>query len=90
MIAVSNLAIAERAASMRELKKTVTQVVKVVAKKLGNTPAIARSSYIDPTVFELFLNGDDIAKVHSTISSMRPRKYIKPEELAVIKLLGRR
>jgi DNA topoisomerase-1 len=88
MIAVSNLAIAERVDSERAMKKTVTQVVKQVAKRLGNTPAIARSSYIDPSVFELFLKGDDIAKVYKTITTIRPKKYIKPEELAVIKLLG--
>jgi DNA topoisomerase-1 len=90
MIAVSNLAIAERAGTTRGLKKSVSQAVKEVAKKLGNTPAIARSSYIDPTVFELFLNGDDIGRVYKTITAMRPKKYIKPEERAVIKLLGRR
>ena len=87
MIAASNLALVRRAETVSELKKSVTQAVKEVAKKLGNTPAVARSSYIDPSVIESYMNGDDIANVYRTIKNMRPRKYIKPEERAVIALL---
>lgn len=90
MIAATNLALAKRASTVRDLKKTVTQAVKEVAKKLGNTPAIARGSYIDPSVIESYMNGDDIAKVYATIKSMRPRKYMKSEERAVIELLQRK
>ena len=89
MIAASNLALAERSTSLRGLKKSVTQAVKEVSRKLGNTPAIARASYIDPSVIESYMNSDDIQKVYQTIQRMRPRKYIKPEERAVIELLKR-
>ena len=37
-------------------KKVITRIVKQVARNLGNTPAIARSSYIDPRVFTAYQN----------------------------------
>jgi DNA topoisomerase-1 len=36
-------------------RRTVAQVVKQVAEQLGNTPAVARKSYIDPDVIDGFL-----------------------------------
>ncbi len=38
----------------------VVEVVKEVAQTLGNTPAVARSSYIDPRVISLFERGKTI------------------------------
>jgi DNA topoisomerase-1 len=35
----------------------VTRAVKEVAHYLGNTPAVARASYIDPRVFDRFNDG---------------------------------
>ena len=36
----------------KELASRILQVAKVVAQKLGNTPVMARDSYIDPTVWD--------------------------------------
>jgi DNA topoisomerase IB len=44
-------------------KRAVTRVVKEVAHYLGNTPAIARASYIDPRVFDRYADGVTIAGV---------------------------
>ena len=38
-------------------KRAVAQVVRDVARYLGNTPAICRSSYIDPRVIEYYQDG---------------------------------
>lgn len=38
-------------------KRAVTRVVKEVAEYLGNTPAVCRSSYIDPRVLDLYDDG---------------------------------
>jgi DNA topoisomerase IB len=38
-------------------KRAVTRVVKEVAEYLGNTPAVCRSSYIDPRVIDLYDDG---------------------------------
>ena len=42
-------------------KRATSAAVKVVAAYLGNTPAVARSSYIDPCVFDRFRSGWTIA-----------------------------
>ena len=44
-------------------KRAKTRAVKEVAHYLGNTPAVARSSYIDPRVFDRFDGGLTIAGV---------------------------
>lgn len=60
-----------------------------VAEQLGNTPAVTRSSYIDPRVITAYETGDSLSKVYGTIATMRPRKYLKPEERCLLKLLSR-
>lgn len=87
LIAASNLAIEKRAKSDHDRKRSITVAVKKVAARLGNTPAVARSSYIDPRVIEAYMNGDALSKVYDTIARMKPQKYLKNEERAVIKLL---
>jgi DNA topoisomerase I len=41
-------------------KRVGREVVKQVAETLGNTPAVCRSSYIDPRVFDCFDSGSTI------------------------------
>lgn len=42
-------------------KRAVTRVVKEVAEYLGNTPAVCRSSYIDPRVIDCYNDGTTVA-----------------------------
>ncbi len=70
-------------------KKRVTRVVKEVSKKLGNTPAVARSSYIDPRVFEALEDNRTIPELQVAMSTMRPKKYVTVEEQCVLKVLSR-
>jgi DNA topoisomerase-1 len=44
-------------------KRAKTRAIKEVARYLGNTPAVARGSYIDPRVFDRFDGGLTIAGV---------------------------
>jgi DNA topoisomerase-1 len=41
-------------------KRTVAQVMRDVADVLGNTPAVARSSYVDPRLVDHFDHGRTI------------------------------
>ena len=41
-------------------KRLITHAVREVARYLGNTPAVARASYIDPRVFDRFRGGDGV------------------------------
>jgi DNA topoisomerase-1 len=87
LLAVSELATFEAAQSKTARKTNVSACVKNVASKLGNTPAIARKSYIDPRVFDHYLKGQDFAKVQTVIASMRVQKYISKEERCVLQIL---
>jgi DNA topoisomerase-1 len=75
--------------SEREAKKVIPAVMRRVGKELGNTPAVARSSYVSPAVIEQYLDG-------RTIEDFRPRhlrvvrardKGLDPEEQALLSLL---
>nr|WP_241744548.1 DNA topoisomerase IB [Cellulosimicrobium arenosum] len=54
--------------SERARRRVVAGIVKDVAEELGNTPAVARSSYIDPRLFDLWERGETIGATRS-----RPR-----------------
>jgi DNA topoisomerase IB len=63
--------------------------VRAVAELLGNTPAVARRSYIDPRVFDCYLSGRTVSSAVKDIddldvSSDRVRNRI---ERAVLELL---
>jgi DNA topoisomerase-1 len=47
-------------------KRSVAAVMRRVAERLGNTPAVARASYVSPAVIEQYLDG-------RTIDDFRPR-----------------
>jgi DNA topoisomerase IB len=46
--------------SATKRKRLITHAIKQVAHYLGNTPAVARASYIDPRVFDRFRDGQTI------------------------------
>jgi DNA topoisomerase-1 len=48
---------AGRADSEREARSMVVATIKVVAARLGNTPAVCRASYIHPLVISAYLDG---------------------------------
>jgi DNA topoisomerase IB len=47
----------EVAASKTGRKRAITRAIQEVARYLGNTPAVARASYIDPRVFDRYCGG---------------------------------
>lgn len=60
IVAAVALARAREVGTEAERKRAVKAAVDEVAEALGNTPAVARSSYIDPEVFERFDDGETI------------------------------
>jgi DNA topoisomerase IB len=62
VLAAVALAVSEHAAgSAAARKRAISRAVAEVAGYLGNTPAVARASYIDPRVIELYESGLTIA-----------------------------
>lgn len=57
ILAAEALAKAGVAPTKNERKKVELAAVRAAAEALGNTPAVARSSYIDPRVFSLYRRG---------------------------------
>jgi DNA topoisomerase IB len=63
VLAAVGLAVSGQARSDAARKRAVARVVREVAGYLGNTPAVARASYIDPRVIRHYENGRTIAAV---------------------------
>ena len=50
----------------------VSSVVRDVAEFLGNTPAVCRSSYIDPRLFDRYRGGTTIRSALGAVHSLDP------------------
>lgn len=61
VLAAVSLAVMQPAASRYARKRALAHAMREVAHYLGNTPAVSRSSYVDPAVVEAFEQGDTIA-----------------------------
>ncbi|HET7450297.1 MAG TPA: hypothetical protein VFJ78_06840 [Gaiellaceae bacterium] len=89
LIAAVELAEHDLPETEAEAKKRIAAVMRRVGEKLGNTPAVARSSYVSPAVVEQYLDG-------RTVEDFRPRHLrvvrahetgLDAEELATLSLL---
>jgi DNA topoisomerase-1 len=87
LLASIELSESKRSRSVSERKKAVTECVKKVAQKLGNTPAIARASYIDPRVIKAYVVTNDLAKVRAAVKTLRRAEYFTADEHCVLNLL---
>ncbi|MGZ4176619.1 MAG: DNA topoisomerase IB [Solirubrobacteraceae bacterium] len=71
LAAVSLAADGRDAATKAARKRAMDGAVRGVAEVLGNTPAVARRSYIDPRVFDRYLSGWTIGGELDRIGSLR-------------------
>lgn len=62
---------------VKAVKKTVVAAVREAAEHLGNTPAVARSSYIYPSVLAMFEQGKVVGKYFESIEELT--KHDAPE-----------
>lgn len=80
----------ESVASDAQAKKNIVRAVEAVAKRLGNTKAVCRKSYIHPAVFECYVDGT-IAKAAAQrvkrAAGSGARGGLSPAEAGVLKLL---
>jgi DNA topoisomerase IB len=67
LAAVALAVSAEAVASRTARKRAVARAMKEVAHYLGNTPAVCRSSYVDPRVIDRFEAGTTIASALSKL-----------------------
>jgi DNA topoisomerase I len=87
LLATTELLACEYYDDKKARQKMVTSIVKNVSKRLGNTPAVARSSYIDPRIIAAYIDTPKISRVKTAMQRMRPRKYMSRDEQCVLRLL---
>ncbi|MBA2726317.1 MAG: DNA topoisomerase IB, partial [Actinobacteria bacterium] len=77
------------ATSKTARKRAISRMVKEVALSLGNTPAVARRSYIDPVVIDKFEHGITIGGTMEMIGDSDPFDFgtLGVVETAVLDLL---
>ena len=89
LLAAVALAEREPAETATEQKRAVATVMRAVGERLGNTPAVARASYVSPAVVEQYLDGrtiDDFSPRHLRVVGARDLN-LDPEEQALLSLL---
>jgi DNA topoisomerase IB len=72
-----------------EAKRVVARVMRTVGERLGNTPAVARASYVSPAVIEQYLDGrtlDDFRPRHLRVVNARDIG-LDQEETSLLSLL---
>lgn len=75
----------------KKLNKNIKDAVVTVSEKLGNTPAIARSSYIDPRVIDSYLQGRTLTFFKKEVKKLlKTNEKVSVEELGVLCLLKKR
>jgi DNA topoisomerase I len=90
VLAAVALGVSTEARSATARKRAVSRAVKEVAHYLGNTPAIARSSYVDPRVIDAYRGGSTIKPVLDRLGEDAEPGALAtqgPVEAAVIRLL---
>jgi DNA topoisomerase I len=89
LVAAIELAEAAPAETETAQKRMVAAVMRTVGAKLGNTPAVARASYVSPAVVEQYLDGrtiDDFRPRHLRVVGARDLELDR-EEQALLSLL---
>jgi DNA topoisomerase-1 len=91
VLAFRALQAAERPAKAADARRTVVSAVRETADRLGNTPAVARASYVHPTVLAAYLAHGGVPVAFDTprraVHSSAPPTPI--EERALLDLLLR-
>ena len=75
----------------KSLDKNIRNAVIKVSEKLGNTPSVARSSYIDPRVIEEYVDGKTINYFQKEVNRLiKKNENLSRQELGVLCMLKKR
>jgi DNA topoisomerase-1 len=75
VLAVKALLQLKHASSATAIKKNITKAIKHVAQRLGNTPAVCRTSYVHPKVLESYCDG--------SLAALELKQRDEPEDTAL-------
>jgi DNA topoisomerase IB len=87
LAAVALAGAADLAASKTRRGRAIRGAMTEVAEYLGNTPTVARGSYVDPHLIDLYERGDTIAPTLRRLGDGDPRQHREQIERAVLRLL---
>jgi DNA topoisomerase IB len=88
VIAATVLAENPKAETKTARRQAIREAVVEVSQYLGNTPAIARNSYVDPRVLDLYEDGTTIARSLAK-APRHPQRRQEHLERAVLRMLSR-
>jgi DNA topoisomerase I len=73
-------------------RRNLVDAIRAAADRLGNTPAVARGSYVHPAVAEAYLDGalDGSSYALTGEIGIGPEAPDRAEELALLRLLRER
>ncbi len=75
----------------KALDKNIRNAVIKVSEHLGNTPSVARSSYIDPRVIDEYIDGKTINYFQDEINRLlKKNENLSREELGVLCMLKKK
>lgn len=75
----------------KTMDKNIRTAVIQVSEKLGNTPAVARSSYIDPRVIDKYLDGKTLKYFRKEVNKLlKKNESLSQSEIGVLCLLKER
>ncbi|MCW2829537.1 MAG: topoisomerase [Aeromicrobium sp.] len=67
-------------------KKAISSAMREVSEHLGNTPAIARSSYVDPRIVDLYDEGVTVGAAHRRVAPGAPiSRTLEREVLRILR-----
>ncbi len=89
VLAASTLAGMGPATSTRQAKRNVVRAVEAVAGGLGNTPAIARKSYVHPGILDSYLEGTLVESWERPLPQRAPRgtAALRADEARLLRFL---
>ena len=76
----------DKPSTEKQADKHIVDAVKMVAKRLGNTPAICRDYYIHPEIYRVYRLGR-LRELFSAGLRRKTPSYLDPEEVALLHLL---
>lgn len=89
VLAFAALRVAEECPSESSSKKCVARCIKEVAERLGNTPAVCRSSYVYPGILEAFMDPERRAELsraaEAVVREVGDRDLDEPALLAFLR-----
>ncbi|WP_299392010.1 DNA topoisomerase IB [uncultured Gelidibacter sp.] len=89
-IALDELGVVDKK-DQKALDKNIKEAVNRVSERLGNTPSVARSSYIDPRIIEDYTQGRTLQYFETEITRLlKKAENLSKEEIGVLCMLRNR